>query len=110
MPKSHRTRHRRRRHRLMSLAGGAGGASYVTQMAGDGPTQFKNVYENPSHTNSPTGGGLWLENGTNVAYQAPAGATPLMSGGRRRGRTQRKSNRRRYRGKKTCKSWLSKLF
>jgi hypothetical protein len=34
----------------------------------------------------------------------------LMSGGRRRGRTQRKSNRRRYRGKKTCKSWFSKLF
>lgn len=105
MPKSHRTRRRRNRSRRNSrryLAGGAGASAYVSSVAGNGQDQFTKVYEDSSHMSSPTGGGMWLNNGSNVAYQAPAGATPLMSGGRRR-------RHRRTRSRKS-KSWFSKLF
>jgi hypothetical protein len=107
MPKSNRRRHSRK-SRAFSLSGGAGGASYVLGMAGAGPDQYNNVYANPAHTNSPTGGGMWLSNGSNVAFQA-TGTTPLMSGGRRR-RTSKKCSRRRRRNKGTSKSWFPKLF
>ena len=106
MPKS-RSRHSRKR-RAFSLSGGSGGASYVMGMAGSGPAQYDNVYSNPAHANSPTGGGMWLNNGSNVAFQAN-GPTPLMSGGRRR-RTSKKGSKRRRHRKGTSKSWFPKLF
>jgi hypothetical protein len=105
MPKSNRRRRHSRKSRAFSLSGGGGGASYVIGMAGDGPAQYNNVYSNPAHLNSPTGGGMWLNNGSNVAFQA-TGATPLMSGGRRR----RTSKRRRRHRKGTSKSFFPKLF
>jgi len=110
MPKSHRNRRRRnssRRSTRKYLAGGSGAAAYVSALTGAGPAQFSNVYENSSHMNSPTGGGMWLSNGSNVAFQAPAGSTPLMSGGRRR---KSGSRGRKSRGKKKSTSWLSKYF
>lgn len=108
MPKSHSRRSRRsgsRKRRTLSLAGGSGAAAYVSGMIG--PSPYNEVYQNPAHANAPTGGGMWLTNGGNVAYQAPAGSTPLMSGGRRR-RSSRRSRRRTHRRGK--KSWFPKIF
>ena len=95
--------------RRMSLAGGSGAASYVIGMAGDGPAQYANVYQNPAHMNSPTGGGMWLNNGQNVAYQGGLGIG-TMSGGRRRRRSMKGTMRRRRSSKKSQKSWFPKLF
>lgn len=103
MPKSNR-RHSRRR-RAFSLAGGSGAATYVAGVAGDMNAQYNNVYG--GHLTSPTGGGMWVNGNQNVAYQAQAGTTPLMSGGRRR-RSRRHGRRSSH--KKTSKSWFSKLF
>ena len=120
MPKTRIRRHSRKR-RAFSLSGGSGGASYVLSMAGSGPAQYDNVYSNPAHTNSPTGGGMWLNNGSNVAFQA-TGPIPFMSGGRRsrslkvckicgkRHKTSKNCSRHRRHRKTTSKSWFPKLF
>lgn len=104
MPKSNKRNSHRRL--AFSLAGGSGAASYVAGVAGDVNTQFKNTYGD--HLNAPTGGGMWVNGSQNVAYQAPAGTTPLMSGGRRRRSRRRRRGSRSH--KKTSKSWFSKLF
>lgn len=117
MPKTRNSKRSAYSRRSLAMAGG-GGPEYVMQMAGDGATQYKNVYENPAHTNSPTGGGMWLSNGSNVAFQG--GNIPLMSGGgrgrrhpHRRTRRHNRSNRPRKshrKSNKTNDSWFSKFF
>lgn len=104
MPKSKSYRRHSRRRRAFSLAGGSGAATYVAGVAGDMNTQFNNAYG--GHLTAPTGGGMWVNGNQNVAYQAAAGTTPLMSGGRRR----RSRRHRRSSHRKTSKSWFSKLF
>lgn len=89
---------RRRRQR-----GGTGGvassaATYAMNTAGNGQTQWNNVFNNSETMNAPTGNGLWS---TDLTQNVSGGIRPLdatlgtlMQGGRRgrRKRTRRGGN------------------
>jgi hypothetical protein len=87
--------------RRRSRRGGTGGvassaATYAMNTAGNGQTQWNNVFNNSETMNAPTGNGLWS---TDLTKNVSGGIRPLdatlgtlMQGGRRRKRTRRGGN------------------